>query len=94
LREEVAKVVGNKHFMVSVMTSEYKAGEMKFQFSSGFTGEEIKVEGVGEEGARPGEGEEAEVSGGGTPGQATLKNFNFFSLKNNFLIFLKKKLKN
>jgi hypothetical protein len=29
--------------------------------------EEIKVEGVGEEGARPGEGEEAKVSGGGKP---------------------------
>jgi hypothetical protein len=78
LREEVAKVVGNKHFMVSVMTSEYKAGEMKFQFSSGFTGEEIKVEGVGEEGARPGEGEEAEVSGGGEPARPPSKILIFF----------------
>ena len=67
LREEVAEVVENKHFMVSVMASESKVGEMKFRSSSRFSGEEIKVEGMGEEVARPVEGEEAEVIKRATP---------------------------
>ncbi|XP_062145759.1 uncharacterized protein LOC133853757 isoform X2 [Alnus glutinosa] len=37
IEEEVAEVVGNKNFMVSVMASESRAGGMKFEFSFGFS---------------------------------------------------------